>query len=80
MDPRLRGGDVLRFSLGRGSVLRHEPQGHPVVAPALARGLGAVVEQVPVVPAAAHAVVLGARIDDLEVGLAAIRQAIEVLP
>src|SRR6185369_17119524 len=48
-------------------VLRDELQRHAVVAIALAGGLRAVIEQVAVVAAAARAVVLGARIDDLVV-------------
>jgi hypothetical protein len=47
---------------------RHELQGHAVVAVALAGGLGTVIENVALMAAAAGAVVLGARIDQLEVG------------
>jgi hypothetical protein len=47
---------------------RHELQGHAVVAVALAGGLGTIVEDVPLMAAAAGAVILGARIDQLEVG------------
>src|SRR5687767_13520946 len=50
-----------------GAVLRDELQRHAVVAPALAGGLRAVVEQVTVVPAAADAVVLDARVDQEEI-------------
>src|SRR5262245_11274917 len=48
---------------------RHEFQGDAVVAVALARGLGAVVEDMALVPFAARAVVFRARQDELEVGL-----------
>src|SRR5690606_31097124 len=57
--PRLR----HRLALG------YELEGEPVVAPPLPGRLGAVVEYVPLVPAAAGAVVLGARPDQLEVAL-----------
>jgi Prophage CP4-57 regulatory protein (AlpA) len=51
-----RGATPLRFA-----VLRNELQRHAVIAPALAGGRGAVVEDVAVVAAAADAVVFGAR-------------------
>src|SRR5439155_1961301 len=47
----------------------HELERDAVVAVALARRLRTVVEEVPLVPAAARAVVLGARENQLEVGL-----------
>src|SRR5439155_14684289 len=49
---------------------RHELQRRAVVAVALARGLRAVVEHVPLVALAARAMVFGARQDQPEVGLA----------
>ena len=80
-DPALERGAVLALSrtdpapesprrgVGSGGpvVLRHEPQRHPVVAPALAGRRGAVLEHVALMAAAAHAVVLGPRQDELEV-------------
>src|SRR3990172_10714177 len=63
------------FGKGLGSELRqrvafgHELQGPPVVAPALSRRLGAVVEYVALMPAAAPAVVFLSGQDELEVGL-----------
>src|SRR5688572_2051071 len=53
--------------LCRLAVLRDELQRHAVVAPALVGGRRAVVEEVPVVAAAADAVVLGARVDQEKV-------------
>src|SRR5512143_560333 len=47
--------------------VRHELQGDAVVAPALAGGRRAVLEDVALMPAAARAVILGARVDELEV-------------
>jgi hypothetical protein len=41
--------------------LRDEPQRQPVIAPALTRGWRSVIEQMPVMTATAHAVVLGPR-------------------
>src|SRR5438477_2228591 len=70
-------GDRPRFSPlpGLGSVpgfplRRDKLQRHAVVAVALARGLRAVVEHVPLVALAARAMVFGARQDEAEVGLA----------
>src|SRR6185503_12506393 len=65
------GSDLTPLSGGRTyldlAVLRDELQRHAVVAPALIGGRRAVVEYVPVVAAAALAVVLGARVDQVEV-------------
>ncbi len=56
-------GPELQEDLNLSAVLRDKAWRHAVVAPALARRLRAVVEEMAVVPAAARAVVLGARID-----------------
>src|SRR6185503_2446218 len=65
------GSDLTPLSGGRTyldlAVLRDELQRHAVVAPALIGGRRAVVEYVPVVAAAALAVVLGARVDQVEI-------------
>ena len=47
---------------------RLENQRSPIVAPALPGRLRTVIEDVTVMTAAAHAVVFGARIDQLEIG------------
>src|SRR3954466_5261894 len=57
----------VRRSRKTSSCLRDELQRHAVVAPALIRRRRAVVEKMAVVAAAAGAVVLGARVDQVEV-------------
>jgi hypothetical protein len=49
--------------------LRDKPKGEPIVAPALARGLGAVVEDVPLMAATPNAVILRSGQNQLEVRL-----------
>ena len=53
---------------GEGLAFGHKRQGHTVVAKALARRSGPVIEHMPVVPPTARTVVFGARVDELVIG------------
>src|SRR5687767_2177913 len=65
--PTLNSGSGCELGLSLAAVLGNELERRAVVAPALVGRRRAVVEDVAVVPAAALAVVLGARIDQIEV-------------